>query len=180
LSFRSNITYAVNDFNLETYPTMEEDFDRLSDEDDEDQVTDYLHNLRIDVDSATASLSSDSGRHMSRSSRTSSVSAEDDKLSEAASAKNPEEQQDTISDESGHSDEHLAFLDELNCSRMKESDVDSHLDNSSIISDCDLTVKGVMISEFTTAERFRYLQRSRNNVQKDFLQNKVTEFCINI
>lgn len=164
--------------NLESYPTLEEDFDHLnSDEDDEDQVTDYLHNLRIDVDSATASLSSDSGRHMSRSSRTSSVSAEEDKLSEAASAKTPE---DTISDESGNSDEHLGFLDELNCSRTKESDVDSHLDNSSIISDCDLTVKGVMISEFTTAERFRYLQRSRNNVQKDFLQSKVTDFCINI
>ena len=52
-----------------------------------------------------------------------------------------------------------------------------------LVEDCDLSVKGVMISDFSTAERFRYLQRSRRNVQKaraDFLQNKVTEFCINI
>jgi hypothetical protein len=169
--------------------------------DDDDLVTDYLTKLRVDADSATASLSPESGRQfgrLSQSSRSSTASSssrktveeldmEDDdaKIPEAAKARNPEEHQDTISDESGYSEdsspsgkeEHLGMDD-----RSPNDDPDCLPDNL-LVDDCDLSVKGVMISDFSTAERFRYLQRSRRNVQKaraDFLQNKVTDFCINI
>jgi hypothetical protein len=90
-------------------------------EDDDDLVTDYLTKLRVDADSATSSLSPESGRQfgrLSRSSRSSSASSssrktveeideEDEvgKLPEAAKARNPEEHQDTISDESGYSED---------------------------------------------------------------------------
>jgi hypothetical protein len=177
------------------------------DDDDDDLVTDYLTQLRVDADSATASLSPESGRQfgrMSRSSRSSASSSsssrktaeeldeEDDdaKLPEAAKARNPEEHQDTISDESGYSeDSSPSAKEEALEDRTREAAPDCPPpspklgDLLSAADDCDLSVKGVMISEFSTAERFRYLQRSRRNVQRarsDFLQNKVTEFCINI
>ena len=173
--------------------------------DDDDLVTDYLNKLRVDADSATASLSPESGRQfgrLSQSSRSSTASSssrktveeldmEDDvaKLPEAAKARNPEEHQDTISDESGYSEdsspsgkeEHLG-MDDPSPQDVPECMPSPPLDNL-LVDDCDLSVKGVMISDFSTAERFRYLQRSRRNVQKaraDFLQNKVTDFCINI
>ena len=192
--------------------------------DDDDLVTDYLSKLRVDVDSATASLSPESGRQfgrLSRSSRSSSASSssrktveelddmdDESKIPEAAKARNPEEHQDTISDESGYSEDSSPSGKEEPIGMMLDHDDEEddddlrtptheeeqqqrlppqHLDGLLSLGgghdDCDLSVKGVMISDFSTAERFRYLQRSRRNVQKaraDFLQNKVTEFCINI
>lgn len=192
--------------------------------DDDDLVTDYLSKLRVDVDSATASLSPESGRQfgrLSRSSRSSSASSssrktveelddmdDESKIPEAAKARNPEEHQDTISDESGYSEdsspsgkeEPIGMMldhddeeddddlrtptqDEEQQQRLPPQPLDGLLSLGGGHDDCDLSVKGVMISDFSTAERFRYLQRSRRNVQKaraDFLQNKVTEFCINI
>lgn len=53
-------------------------------------------------------------------------------------------------------------------------------DNEIIICDSDLTVKGVMISEFSTSEKLKYLQRSKENVQKDFLKIESSDFGINI
>ena len=169
------------------------------DEDDDDMVTDYLTKLRVDADSATSSLSPESGRQFGRLSRSSSASSssrktveeideedEDEKLPEAAKARNPEEHQDTISDESGYSEDSSPSGKEEPIG-IEDHSVDipdsPKLDDLIVKSDCDLSVKGVMISDFSTAERFRYLQRSRRNVQRarsDFLQNKVTEFCINI
>ena len=168
------------------------------DEDDDDLVTDYLTKLRVDADSATASLSPESGRQfsrLSRSSRSSSASSssrktveeldeEDEvaKIPEAAKARNPEEHQDTISDESGYSEDSSPSGKDDDHSAPNAPD-SPKLDDLTVHSDCDLSVKGVMITDFSTAERFRYLQRSRRNVQRaraDFLQNKVTEFCINI
>ena len=43
----------------------------------------------------------------------------------------------------------------------------------------DLTVHSAIISDFSSSERLKYLDRSRAQDQ-DFLQNKITEFCINI
>ena len=175
--------------------------------DDDDLVTDYLTKLRVDIDSATASLSPESGRqfgrlsHSSRSSSTSTSSRktveeldeedEHSKIPEAAKARNPEEHQDTISDESGYSEdsspsgkeERLGMMEHDVSPPTLEDCMPSPPLDGLLVEDCDLSVKGVMISDFSTAERFRYLQRSRRNVQKaraDFLQNKVTEFCINI
>jgi len=158
---RSNLTF---DSNFVTSNPKEEGFDHFSEEDDEDQITNYLQNLRIDADQVTPSLSFDSGPHMSRSSRTSSVLSEEDKLSEAASTTTTE---DFTCDDCAKSKEHNGVLD-------------GQIDKDSLPSECDYTVKGVAISEFTSAERFRYLQRSRSDEQTDFLQNKATDFCINI
>ena len=54
----------------------------------------------------------------------------------------------------------------------------------------DPTVHGVLISEFSTSERLKYLERSRQSMSDtkhssatappDFFQNKIQEFVINI
>ena len=102
-------------------------------------------------------------------------------------------EQDTISDESGYSEE-------SNPSNKDTEDID--LDE-----ECDLTVKGVLISDFSPSEQLKYLQRSQSTQQRappvtnnnnnsnsnanngingiaapnmDIFQNKVPEFCINI
>lgn len=46
--------------------------------------------------------------------------------------------------------------------------------------DSDLTVKGIMVNEYSSFEKFKYLHRLEEDLQKEFLQNKVTGFCINI
>ena len=90
---------------------------------------------------------------------------------------------DTISDESGYSEESNPSAKEM-LTYPDDPKLDSELE--------DLTVTGVLISDFTPSERLKYLQRSQSTSRRpssqknhpppspDFLQNKVPEFCINI
>lgn len=120
----------------------------------------------MDLGLAKINLSPDNCHQTSRSKRTPSISSEKEKLKEASSIKNSKIQQVTTSDKIPNSDEH-------NHSRMKDSDVQSQLDNKRLIfGDCDFTVDSAMMVEFTTTERLR----SGNNI----LQNKGPDFCINI
>ena len=56
---------------------------------------------------------------------------------------------------------------------------------------CDLTVHSALISDFSASEKMRYLGKSSSDSPSqssggtpsndvDFLQNRITEFCINI
>lgn len=71
----------------------------------------------------------------------------------------------------------------------KEECVDEYHLNSDMPVQEDSTVHGVLISEFSTTERLKYLERSRQmsdsklssaTAPPDFLQNKIQEFVINI
>lgn len=107
-------------------------------DEEEDEVTDYLEKLKVEAETEIG---------------------------------------DTISDESGYSEESSPS------STTKDEDF-------------DLTVKGVLISDFSPSERLKYLQRSQSTSSRtrdkqkldsnsgpasaDFFQNKVPEFCIQI
>ena len=73
-------------------------------------------------------------------------------------------EQDTISDESGYSEE-------SNPSAKDHADLDLELadaleDQIEEEESCDLTVKGVLISDFSPSERLKYLQRSQSTQQR--------------
>lgn len=167
-----------------------------SSDEDEDQVTDYLEKLSVSVevgighpDSSPSTVNAASD-HLSGS-----LSGPD---SPGMSPQSPliqsrlNNEQDTISDESGYSEESNPSAKEEILDFVEESKVDL---------DQDLTVTGVLISDFSPSERLKYLQRSQSTSRKninassttenssnglqrpispDFLQNKVPEFCINI
>ena len=77
----------------------------------------------------------------------------------------------------------------------KETDGD-HLPETAAVSDvasvadrnnCDLTVHSALISDFSSTEKLRYIHRTNGQkkttpvaANPDFLQNRITEFCINI
>merc|ERR1719412_2805756 len=64
-------------------------------------------------------------------------------------------EQDTISDESGYSEESTSTPS------AKEPQEDIDLEE-----DFDLTVKGVLISDFSPSERLKYLQRSQSTASR--------------
>jgi hypothetical protein len=163
--------------------------------DDDDEVTDYLDNLSVEVtptaDSVadttpTASTTTSASRSSSEVSPRQHLASDSDgpaspMITTRMASKASISEQDTISDESGYSEE-------SNPSAKVHEDEEE---------ECDLTVKGVLISEFSPTERLKYLQRSQSTQRSrpplatqplqqqqqhpsDFFQNKVPEFCINI
>lgn len=158
---------------------------KTSDEDEEDEVTDYLDKLSVEVEEP-----SEVNSEAATASEVSPRDSENSPLIVGTRLNNNE--QDTISDESGYSEE------------SSPSNKEAILEAEDL-EDFDLTVKGVLISDFSPSERLKYLQRSqstssRNRPQQtstvvlasnnnlggqqtnsaDFFQNKVPEFCINI
>ena len=73
--------------------------------------------------------------------------------------------------------------------KQNECSTKGKLNNENLIQE-DPTVHGVLISEFSTSERLKYLERSRQSMSdtklssatapQDFFQNKIQEFVINI
>ena len=78
-------------------------------------------------------------------------------------------EQDTISDESGYSEESNpsakdhADLD-LELADALEDQIEEEEEDEE--ENCDLTVKGVLISDFSPSERLKYLQRSQSTQQR--------------
>merc|ERR1712051_209570 len=125
-------------------------------------------------------------------------------LSHASEDSEEDEEQDTISDESGYSEESSPSNKELGDLGGRDlNELEEEYE--------DNTVKGVLISDFSPSERLKYLQRSQstssrsrgqqplsshdtNGTQQlsqppiavhhatstDFFQNKMPEFCIEI
>lgn len=134
-----------------------------------------LHNLKIETNSETESNFSGTGQQMSRSSNSLLVLTEKGKLSEATSP------QILNIDENSYLHSQSSPLRERDCPRTKKSGFDCHSENCSIMgSNGEITVKGVVISEFSPTERLQFFQRSQINVHKDLVQNKLVDFCINI
>ena len=138
-----------------------------SDEDDDsDEVTDYLEKLNIEVtniDILTETEIDDINDVTNKPLEASDVSPRQVDSDGPASpqlittrlASNSE--QDTISDESGYSEE----------SNPSAKDADDVIDDEEDCDEeCDLTVKGVLISDFTPSERLKYLQRSQSTQQR--------------
>ena len=177
-----------------------------SSDEDEDQVTDYLEKLSVNVE--VACLGHPDSNGSSSMSQSTANAANSDHLSGSLSGPDSpgmspqsplmnnvgtrlNNEQDTISDESGYSEESNPSAKEEILDFVEESSKDLE----------DLTVTGVLISDFSPSERLKYLQRSQSTSRKninassttenssnglqrpispDFLQNKVPEFCINI
>ena len=156
-----------------------------SSDEDEDQVTDYLEKLSVSVEVGCGHTKSTANAASDLSTAGSSGPDSPGGLSPESPLINPtrlNNEQDTISDESGYSEE-------SNPSSAKEE----MLDFVKEVEDEDLTVTGVLISDFSPSERLKYLHRSQSTSRPkgsnqnshrppspDFLQNKVPEFCINI
>lgn len=209
---------------IQTHPDL---LQRLSDDNDssDDEVTDYLEHLSLGGASVLKS-----GREEEEANKTEPVTTllgseeeEDDgppatrsKNNSGSAGSDPSSplvkttrlsEQDTISDESGYSEESNHSAKEVAATIFINGDVLDHSGGNNKDNDCDLTVRGVLISEFSPTEQLRYLQRSRSSNQRssgdhqqeqqeqhqsehnknhhrtvtpDFLQNKVPEFCINI
>lgn len=172
-------------------PLIQDNNNKNISEDEEDEVTDYLEKLSVEVE---AEVTSEAATASEVSPRDSEVSP----LIVGTRLNNNE--QDTISDESGYSEE--------SSPSNKEAILEAEED---LEEDFDLTVKGVLISDFSPSERLKYLQRSQSTSSRhrptsassesvllasnnnlsvvgngqqtnsaDFFQNKVPEFCINI
>jgi len=185
--------------------TGSEASESVSGSDDEDQVTDYLDKLSVEVTSECCGhigVDSETPRSEAATSnsevspRTQSTDS-DTPVSPLITTRLAINEQDTISDESGYSEE-------SNPSN-KEHDLGGRDDlNDLEEEDFDDTVKGVLISDFSPSERLKYLQRSQSTSSRsnrghqalsetstqqppihtasttDFFQNKMPEFCINI
>ena len=182
---------ALPKFYCRANTTLSQELSSSDEEDDSDEVTDYLEKLNIEV--TNIDLADDQESHKTSSENNASPRQVDSDgpaspMITTRLASNSE--QDTISDESGYSEE-------------------SNPSNKDIEEDVDYTVKGVLISDFSPSERLKYLQRSqstslRTQVQQplngmdgqeasaqppesvcttttsDFFQNKLQEFCIDI
>ena len=176
-----------------------------SSDEDEDQVTDYLEKLSVNVEVACLGHPDSNGKSSSMSQSTANAANSDHLSGSLSGPDSPgmspqsplmnnvgtrlNNEQDTISDESGYSEESNPSAKEEILDFVEESSKDLE----------DLTVTGVLISDFSPSERLKYLQRSQSTSRKntaenslsnnnhhrrpespDFLQNKVPEFCINI
>ena len=151
-------------------------------DEEEDQVTDYLEKLSVSVDVVCTDKPNKNGVSNPTSELSSSgPDSPNSPLMNQNTRLNNEV--DTISDESGYSEESNPSAKEI--LEFSEDPKESDLE--------DLTVTGVLISDFSPSERLKYLQRSQSTSRKkedknnglrpvspDFLQNKVPEFCINI
>ena len=149
-------------------------------EDEEDQVTDYLEKLSVSVDVVCVDTPKNGVSNPTSELSSSGPDSPNSPLMNQNTRLNNEV--DTISDESGYSEESNPSAKEiLEFSEDPKEDLE------------DLTVTGVLISDFSPSERLKYLQRSQSTSRKsnseknnlrppspDFLQNKVPEFCINI
>ena len=178
---------ALPKFYCRANTTLSQELSSSDEEDDSDEVTDYLEKLNIEV--TNIDLADDQESHKTSSENNASPRQVDSDgpaspMITTRLASNSE--QDTISDESGYSEESNPSA--------KDTDLDLIIDD-----ECDLTVKGVLISDFSPSERLKYLQRSQSTQQRapppvtlpqlpppapanpiDIFQNKVPEFCINI
>ena len=138
----------------------------LSDDEDEDQVTDYLEKLNVEVpdqNSEGGTATSSEGASASEISPRDS----DGPMSPMITTRLAVNEQDTISDESGYSEEsnpsnkdHGINLD------IEENGLNLDLDQMD--DDFDLTVKGVLISDFSPSERLKYLQRSQSTSSRTY------------
>lgn len=172
--------------------------DSSDDEDDDsDEVTDYLEKLNIEVANIDDMTLEDQSHKNSSEASPRQVDSDGPASPLITTRLGSNSEQDTISDESGYSEE-------SNPSNKDNEDID--LDE-----ECDLTVKGVLISDFSPSEQLKYLQKSQSTQQRapilqnnsapnnnnnstnnsanngrvgapplDIFQNKVPEFCINI
>ena len=99
-------------------------------------------------------------------------------------SKLPVSEQDTISDESGYSEESNATLSSCmgngtvyaNNHKLQVNGF-SQENKTDFIEEEDLTVHGVLISDFSNTDRLRYLERTR---QASFTGQIQPDFCINI
>ena len=181
-------------------------------EEDEDQVTDYLEKLSVEVtsDECRAGLidsetpRSEAATSNSEVSPRTETTDSDTPVSPLITTRLAIHEQDTISDESGYSEESSPSNKELGDLGGRDlNELEEEYE--------DNTVKGVLISDFSPSERLKYLQRSQstssrsrgqqplsnhdtNGTQQlsqppiavhhatstDFFQNKMPEFCIEI
>ena len=77
-------------------------------------------------------------------------------------------EQDTISDESGYSEESNPSAKDHADLDLDLADIVNIQDNVDNVEEeeCDLTVKGVLISDFSPMEKLKYLQRSQSTQQR--------------
>ena len=181
-------------------------------EEDEDQVTDYLEKLSVEVtsDECRAGLidsetpRSEAATSNSEVSPRTETTDSDTPVSPLITTRLAIHEQDTISDESGYSEESSPSNKELGDLGGRDlNELEEEYE--------DNTVKGVLNSDFSPSERLKYLQRSQstssrsrgqqplsnhdtNGTQQlsqppiavhhatstDFFQNKMPEFCIEI
>ena len=182
-------------------------------EEDEDQVTDYLEKLSVEVTSECCAgvnsetpMSEAATSNSEVSPRTQSTDS-DTPVSPLITTRLAINEQDTISDESGYSEESNPSNKELGDLGLGDLGLGGRDLNELEEEDFDNTVKGVLISDFSPSERLKYLQRSQSTSSRtrgqqtlsnhdttggtqpqnvhhatsaDFFQNKMPEFCINI
>ncbi len=197
---------------LESSSSKNSSTDEEEDDNLKDQVTDYLEKLSVHTSSENQAEDLDQQAGSSQASQISQTSPRSSQQSDSDAAVSPilsttrlanVNEQDTISDESGYSEE---------SSPSNGKDLPEEIEDSDY---GDLTVKGVLISDFSPSERLKYLQRSQSTSSRtrshiihthlsseqhlqatkidpvvaaekaqtptaDFFQNKVPEFCINI
>ena len=153
-------------------------------DDDSDEVTDYLEKLNIEVTNIDHDINNHQNGHGHNHNHINGLEgSEDGGSAKSTSAEASPRQvdsdgpaspviittrlasnseQDTISDESGYSEEsnpsakdHADFGDNLELEEEEEEE-----------ENCDLTVKGVLISDFSPMEKLKYLQRSQSTQQR--------------
>merc|ERR1712008_472729 len=132
-------------------------------EEDEDQVTDYLEKLSVEVtsDDCRAGLidsetpRSEAATSNSEVSPRTETTDSDTPVSPLITTRLAIHEQDTISDESGYSEESSPSNKELGDLRGRDlNELEEEYE--------DNTVKGVLISDFSPSERLKYLQRSQS------------------
>lgn len=170
--------------------------DSDDDDDDSDEVTDYLEKLNIEVTNIDHDINNhhnqngdclnDCHHHINFSVMKSSEDGSDTVKSTSAEA-SPRQvdsdgpaspviittrlasnsEQDTISDESGYSEEsNPSAKDHADLDLELADALEDQIEEEEEERSCDLTVKGVLISDFSPSERLKYLQRSQSTQQR--------------
>lgn len=174
--------------------------DDEDDEDEEDEITNHLNDLSIDDDAKDSA--DGSGPPMAASAAAAALPPADCQveLSELVQRSKVAEDPDTISDESGYSEESNATLSSAggvktnvpipavttNSAAESAVSVNGYGESSPPTVDAtgavDLSVKGVLISDFSSSEQLRYLERrSRSRSVSPFNSGQIQpDFCINI
>ena len=170
--------------------------DDSSDEDDEDEITNHLNDLSIEDEEAKDSVETTTVEGGTAASAAAAALPNNAvELSELVQRSKVTEDPDTISDESGYSEESNATLSSAggakhtaavpvptvppdNMPHDFEESPPTPLADGAV----DLSVKGVLISDFSNSEQLRYLERrSRSRSVSPFSSGQIQpDFCINI
>ena len=169
--------------------------DESSDEDDEDEITNHLNDLSIEDEEAKDSVDTTTVEGGTAASAAAALPNSAVELSELVQRSKVTEDPDTISDESGYSEESNATLSSAggakhtaavpvptvppdNMPHDFEESPPTPLADGAV----DLSVKGVLISDFSNSEQLRYLERrSRSRSVSPFSSGQIQpDFCINI